>query len=99
MNKILCVLILTGACASTQAADPDAGKELFLFTNTARGNCLDCHGDDYFSDPQQRLVESFHELKGYVQGCNLEFDVGWFPEDEDNVAAYLNQRYYRFPAE
>jgi len=100
MAKALAVLWLSGLLTSVAAAaDPRAGEELFLFAETRAGNCLDCHDEGYFSDPQQRLAESLHELKGWVQGCNLHYDVGWFPDDEDDVAAYLAQRFYKFPAE
>ena len=29
-------------------------------------------------------------------GCSAQTNAGWFPEDEANVAAYLNQRFYKF---
>ena len=99
MTKTLGIALTIGLWTSAGAADLESGKELFLFTQTAAGNCLDCHDEGYFSDSQQRLAESFLQVKGWVQGCNLHFDVGWFPEEEDDVAAYLNHRFYRYPAE
>jgi len=31
-----------------------------------------------------------------VTGCKTQLGVNWFPEDEEHVAAYLNQQYYKF---
>lgn len=98
-GKVLCAAILAGGCASVYAADSKEGEHLFLFTQTASGGCPDCHGEEHFADVARRRADSYHALKGWVQGCNLQFDAGWFPEDEDHVSAYLNQRFYQFPDE
>ena len=68
-------------------------------THTPSGGCLDCHDADHFADPARRRADSYSALKGWVQGCNVQLDAGWFPEDEDNVSAYLNQRFYQFETE
>jgi len=31
-----------------------------------------------------------------VQVCNTELRVNYFPDDEENVAAFLNDTYYKF---
>ena len=31
-----------------------------------------------------------------IAACNAQMNAGWFPEDEANVAAWLNKLYYRF---
>jgi hypothetical protein len=31
-----------------------------------------------------------------VRTCNTMLGTNWFPEDEENVAAYLNEVYYKF---
>jgi hypothetical protein len=28
--------------------------------------------------------------------CNSQVQAGWFPEEEAEVAAYLNQQFYKF---
>ena len=43
-----------------------------------------------------RRVTSPAKLKAQVAFCNAELDSGYFPEDEDHVAAYLDLRYYKF---
>jgi hypothetical protein len=32
-----------------------------------------------------------------VQACNSNLGKGYFPEDEENIAAYLNAEFYHFP--
>jgi hypothetical protein len=31
-----------------------------------------------------------------VAACNSQLNTGWFPEDEEHVAAFLNRDYYKF---
>jgi hypothetical protein len=92
------VSLLVGA-APILAQDPDAGRDAYLFSHEAGQPCTACHDDVYFLDPSNRTAVSYFELRGWVQGCSQEFPQGWFPEDEDNVAAYLNRQYYRFVAD
>jgi len=35
-------------------------------------------------------------LNGQVSACVQVLDLGWFPEEEQDVAEYLDQTYYRF---
>lgn len=87
---------LAACCVAARAADPDAGKEAYLLAHETEMPCTGCHDEVYFRDPSNRTASSYFELRGWVQGCSQEFPQGWFPEDEDNVAAYLNKEYYRF---
>lgn len=87
---------LAAFCVTTRAADPDAGQDAYLLVHDAEMPCTGCHDEEYFRDPSNRTASSYFELRGWVQGCNQEFPQGWFPEDEDNVAAYLNREYYGF---
>ena len=36
------------------------------------------------------------QLLSQVQLCNTDLNLQYFPEDEENVAAYLDRDYYRF---
>ncbi len=38
------------------------------------------------------------QLKTQVAMCNTRLSIGLFPEDEENIAAHLNEVYYRLPA-
>ena len=43
-----------------------------------------------------RMLSTQLELLQRVGACNAQMNAGWFPEEEGTVAAWLNQRYYRF---
>jgi hypothetical protein len=36
------------------------------------------------------------QLLAQVSYCNAELSTGYFPEEEEHIAAYLNKQYYRF---
>jgi hypothetical protein len=45
---------------------------------------------------QDRRVRDFDRLKVMVARCNTELRLDLFPEDEVDVASYLNEQYYKF---
>ena len=67
-------------------------------------HCVEIHGalglmegypvERYFRDG--RALSDKLELLQRVAACNSQVNSGWFPEDEGNVAAWLNKHYYRF---
>ena len=75
--------------------DPAAGKRL------AERDCIACHEQKFkpasaiYTRPDRR-VTSAARLLAQVQVCNAELRANYFPEDEENVAAFLNDTYYRF---
>ncbi|MFO1312650.1 MAG: hypothetical protein U1F41_11380 [Burkholderiales bacterium] len=76
-------------------ADAKAGKAL------ADRDCVACHARKF--DPpsaiytrDDRRVTTASQLLAQVQRCNVELNAGYFPEDEENVAAFLNDTYYKF---
>lgn len=78
-------------------ADPKRGEEL-----VKKNNCNSCHvsivggdGTGIFTRAD-RKVKSPSALLAQVRICNTMLGTNWFPEDEENVAAYLNQTYYKF---
>jgi hypothetical protein len=64
----------------------------------------DCHGCHVrlVGDPhriymrEDRRVRTAEQLRSQVAVCNTQLGAGYFPEDEEHIAAWLNQRYYRF---
>lgn len=69
--------------------DPKAGKVLHDKT------CLSCHDSKMYTRAT-RKIKTPAQLAGRVSGCNANTGAGWFPEDELNVSAYLNQQFYKF---
>ncbi|MBT9520248.1 MAG: cytochrome c [Dechloromonas sp.] len=77
-------------------ADPKAGKE---HHDKA---CVTCHVRLYGGDGSKmytrdgRLLSTQLDILQRVATCNAMTKAGWFPEEEAEVAAYLNQQYYHF---
>lgn len=87
------------------AADPDNGKELYNEVELERvirgvahsdANCETCHDTAYFTRAD-RAATTWPKLKSWVEGCNTNLDVGWFPDEVEDVASYLNREFYKFP--
>lgn len=106
LRLVLAVLILTAAIP-TQAAvamapapfangDPDLGKPL---NDKA---CVDCHARRFDGDANriyfrgERRVRTPAQLLAQVSYCNAELGAGYFPDEEEHIAAYLNKQFYRF---
>lgn len=93
--SILTVLLLAnGALASPNAAE---GKKL-----VDANKCELCHHNKTMGDAKaiylrkDRKVTSWEKLKAQVAACNTQLNLSLFPEDEEHIAAYLNQTYYKF---
>jgi hypothetical protein len=67
----------------------------------AEKRCAACHVDKTGRDAafmyrrDDRKVKTLHDLRRYVSLCNMELRLELFPEDERDVAAFLNHQYYR----
>jgi cytochrome c5 len=65
-------------------------------------DCVGCHAQRFAGDPDQmyrrtdRRVKTPAQLLAQVQGCNVNLGKGYFPEEEEHIAAYLNLQFYRF---
>jgi hypothetical protein len=77
------------------SGDAKAGEAL------VRRDCVTCHEQRFGNASNMytrvdRRVRSPEQLLAQVRVCNVELKAGYFPEEEDSVAAYLNQQFYRF---
>ena len=43
-----------------------------------------------------RRVTTPAQLRSQIAVCNTQLGSGYFPDEEEHIAAWLNQRYYRF---
>ena len=102
--KIAPVIITALMLASSALAapfpkgDPKAGKALF-----DKAKCDACHaslmggdGAKLFTRPERKM-KSAEALLKRVTFCAGQVGAQWFPDEEEHVAAYLNQQYYKFP--
>jgi hypothetical protein len=77
--------------------DPKIGEKL-----AKEKNCESCHikmlggdGSGIYTR-KDRLINTPQALLQRVSACSAQTNAGWFPEDEMNVAAYLNEKFYKF---
>ncbi len=78
-------------------ADLTLGQKLI-----AENRCVACHQQKVGGDgssiyrPLGR-INNPGALRGMVEQCNTELNLGLFPEEVSSVAAVLNRDHYRFP--
>ena len=76
--------------------DPKAGKQVL------EAKCSGCHVARYGGDGsgiftrQERKAKSTQSLLAWVQRCNANIKTGLSAEEEESVAAWLNEAYYKF---
>lgn len=97
---LLCSAVLPAgaetAAAIFREADLDLGKRLI-----AEHRCTECHRQKVGGDgsalyrPGHRITTA-GLLRGMVEQCNTELNLGMFPEEVTSVAAVLNREHYRF---
>lgn len=97
MASVLMVcLSATAQPAIFKDADYKLGEELI-----AANKCTACHqrregGDGSSIYKPQGRINSPAFLRGMVEYCNTELNLGFFPEDVTAVAAVLNRDHYKF---
>ncbi len=93
-------------CASASYAQ---GAAIFAGADMALGKqlieekkCAACHQVKFGGDgsaiyrPGERITTA-GALRGMVEQCNTEMNMGMFPEEVTAIAAVLNQRHYQLP--
>ena len=98
MKTLLSLAVLFTVLFSTAiASDVNRGKSLH------DDNCIECHVSIQGGDGsgiytrEDRRIDSLPALRSQVNRCKNSMGVSW-PEDQiDDVVAYLNNTYYKFP--
>lgn len=91
----LAIIAAVHAQTSPTAADIAAGRAL------SDRDCVACH-QQKFGAPDaiyvrpDRKVASLAALRLQVARCNTELATQYFPDEEEQVTAFLNAAYYRF---
>ena len=103
MKKIAVVFLWCAASwASAQQhplfkdADLALGEKLI-----AENQCKECHirrvgGDGSAIYNPKGRINTAGLLRGMVEYCNTQLNLGFFPEDSTAVAAVLNKQHYKF---
>ncbi len=79
-----------------EGAQSEAGKTLH-----AKNNCAACHqqrsglGEAAYYQRTQRKVATREKLIAQVEACDTTLQLGLFPEEVRDIAAYLNAAHYR----
>lgn len=92
----LALMLPLATAAAPNAAD---GEKL-----VKQHKCEACHESKVYGPPgsiytrKDRRVTTWPKLKAQVEACNTMLNVGLFPDDEEHIATYLNEAYYKLPA-
>jgi len=81
-------LNLNAAQLSSQATN---GQELYL-----DADCQKCHNQDNQYDAKKKKSKNIANLKTWVTSCDTFFEIGWFPQEQNDVIKYLNEIYYKY---
>ena len=89
-RALVAALAAALATGSALAADPARGRALY------EERCADCHNESVHNDAA-RKARNFEDARRRVADFGARLDAGWSAAQIDDVAVYLNERYYRFP--
>lgn len=95
--SMLLVYTATVQAAPFENGNAQTGKQLF-----DQHQCNGCHASKYGGDGnmiftrQERKVKSASALAGQIRMCSTNLGLMLFEDDEEHLAAYLNQHFYKF---
>jgi hypothetical protein len=97
-----CLSVVVSVAGAGTAAELFRDADLKLGEQLIKEHrCVECHVQKFGGDgssiyrPQGRInAPGF--LRGMVEQCNTELNLGLFPEEVTAVAAVLNRDHYRF---
>ena len=101
IGTTLLTLIISGS-AFAQGAEIFKGSDLTLGEKLiAEHQCTQCHiskvgGDGSKMYKPQGKFNNAGLLRGMVEMCNTQMNLGMFPEEVTAVAAVLNRDHYKF---
>jgi len=99
---LVAALLLGAAGAVVAQGVPYGGADTAAGRALSQKDCVGCHARKFDGDPARiytrpdRKVRNPEQLLSQVQLCSSELNLQYFPEDEANVAAYLDREHYRF---
>ena len=110
MAPLMAALALEAGLWGTDLQAQAAPHELFKDADLRLGEqliqehkCSACHarregGDGHSIYKPRGRINTPGLLRGMVQYCSTELNLGLFPEDVDAIAAVLQRDHYKFPA-
>lgn len=79
------------AASTAQGADAKAGQKLY------EKNCTGCHDTSIHTRGDKSIIHSLSALKKRIKFCESMAKAGWGESQLEDVAAYLNTHFYKFP--
>jgi len=102
MRKSLLILLTLPVWAMAQIHPLYEGADLKLGEKLISDNqCSACHARNVGGDgnaiyrPAGR-INTPGSLRGMVEYCNAQLNLGMFPEEVNSISAVLNRDFYRF---
>jgi mono/diheme cytochrome c family protein len=95
-------LLLAAPALAQKPPAPFAAGDATHGRALAERDCVGCHAKLMNGHPERiytrpdRRVTTPAKLLAQVQACNANLGKGYFPEEEEHVAAFLNLEYYKF---
>jgi len=108
MPRLMSIVLTTAWLAGPGAATAQTPPAPFAAGKAGSGkalvdrDCVGCHAQRFAGDPDRmyrrpdRRVNTPAQLLAQVQTCNVNLGKGYFPEEEEHIAAYLNLEFYKF---
>ena len=90
LTKGVLAAALLAYLPSAAAADSARGKLLY------ETHCLQCHSEG-ISQREKKIARSYPEIRAEVVRWYRNIRLSWQPGDVEDVARYLNDRFYRYP--
>ena len=99
---LVCTLLLSASLATAAFADPFSKADASAGKVLVQNHCINCHAESVGGDGssiytrEYRKVKTSKGLVAQIRNCNTMLGLKWFEDEELNVAAYLNNTYYKF---
>jgi hypothetical protein len=101
----LVIAVVGGATLARADGARDAWRkgEAKLGAPLVQRDCIACHARAFDGDAAriylrpERKVKTPAQLAAQISYCNTQLGAGYFPDEEEHIAAYLNEQYYHFP--
>lgn len=102
MKTISALLAASLIPLAALAADPWGDADAKAGHAKHEEKCVACHVRLYGGDGSKmytregRMLSTKLDVLQRTAACNAQVQAGWFPDEEAEVAAYLNQTFYKF---
>jgi hypothetical protein len=102
LSIVVALCSTAGAALAQGQPAPFSGGNAHTGRTLVDRDCVGCHAQRFAGDADQiyrrpeRRVKTPAQLLAQVQACNVNLNKGYFPEEEEHIAAYLNLEFYKF---